>query len=332
MIKIGQIGMEHDHAEGKMSCVRKFPDVFELVGIAEENQEILAARGSRDSYKGVKLMSIDELLNVPGLDAIMVETDELSLVKFAQICIDKGIHVHVDKPAGANVGDFKKLLTSAKSKNLIVQLAYMYRYNPAVQYCLDAVRSGQLGNIYQVDAIMNSWYPPEKREWTNKFPGGNMFFLGCHMVDLVMLMAGVPERIVPFNKSSGIDGITAIDHGFAVFEYKNGISTVRATLTECNGYNRRQLVVCGDNGTIEIKPLELQEGGLPSSMLSMTTERGWGGSYKEISLPKATGRYDAMMLEFARLVEDGMQNPFNYEYELLVQKAVLAACGVKEKI
>ena len=25
MIKIGQIGMAHDHAEGKMSCVRKFP-------------------------------------------------------------------------------------------------------------------------------------------------------------------------------------------------------------------------------------------------------------------------------------------------------------------
>ena len=39
MIKIGQIGMAHDHAEGKMSCVRKFPDVFEIVGIAEENPE-----------------------------------------------------------------------------------------------------------------------------------------------------------------------------------------------------------------------------------------------------------------------------------------------------
>ena len=49
---------------------------------------------------------------------------------------------------------------------------------------------------------------------------------------LVLLLAGMPERIHPYNKSTGIDGTDAVDHAFAVFEYKNGISTVRATLTE----------------------------------------------------------------------------------------------------
>ena len=53
MIKIGQIGMAHDHAEGKMSCVRKFPEVFEIVGIAEENPEILKKYGSKSCYRNI---------------------------------------------------------------------------------------------------------------------------------------------------------------------------------------------------------------------------------------------------------------------------------------
>ena len=34
-IKIGQIGIGHNHGEGKMKAVRTFPDVFDVVGVAE---------------------------------------------------------------------------------------------------------------------------------------------------------------------------------------------------------------------------------------------------------------------------------------------------------
>ena len=38
MIKIGQIGIGHNHGEAKMKAVRKFPELFEVVGFAEENE------------------------------------------------------------------------------------------------------------------------------------------------------------------------------------------------------------------------------------------------------------------------------------------------------
>jgi len=41
MIRTGQTGMALDHTEGKMSCVRKFPEVFEVVGVGQEKSEIL---------------------------------------------------------------------------------------------------------------------------------------------------------------------------------------------------------------------------------------------------------------------------------------------------
>ena len=39
-LKIGQTGVRHEHADGKMNAVRiQFHDVFEVVGIAAESPE-----------------------------------------------------------------------------------------------------------------------------------------------------------------------------------------------------------------------------------------------------------------------------------------------------
>lgn len=39
------------------------------------------------------------------------------------------------------------MLDTAKEKELVVQLAYMYRYNPAVQECMRRIKDGRLGEI-----------------------------------------------------------------------------------------------------------------------------------------------------------------------------------------
>lgn len=332
MIKIGQIGMAHDHAPGFMAVLRKYPDVFDIVGIAEDDpsyaRKFVHTKFKGEAvYEGIPLRSTEELLSVPGLQAVVVETEEASLIDYAYMAVERGLHVHIDKPAGTDLQKFRRLLRMAESKKRTVQMGYMYRYFPAVQYCLEQVKAGALGRIYQVDAIMDTLLAPAKREWTNRFPGGNMFYLGCHMVDLVLLLAGMPERIHPYNKSTGIDGIDAVDHAFAVFEYKNGISTVRATLTESAGFARRQLVVCGEKGVMEIKPLETALD-TPANEVSVSYVPDALGPFRTEVLPSAAGRYDAMMLDFADMVEGRKQNPYSYEYEYTVQKAILAACGL----
>ena len=62
MIKIGQIGIGHNHAAAKMQAVRKFPELFEVVGFAEENEEWLKKRGDLPAYKGLKRLSVDEII------------------------------------------------------------------------------------------------------------------------------------------------------------------------------------------------------------------------------------------------------------------------------
>jgi len=329
-IKIGQIGIGHNHAEGKMNAVRNFPEIFEVIGIAETDDKWLEKRGSLNAYNGSEFMSIEKLI-AKKPDAILVETDVWTLVPNAQKCIDAGIHVHMDKPAGENIEEYKKMLDDAKCKNLIVQLGYMYRYNLAIKRCMEAVKSGELGEIFAINAEMSMQHSPEYRQWLNHFKGGTMYIFGCHLIDLIVYMLGKPQSVVSFNKKTGFDGVFSTDNGFAVLNYKNTTAKVTAASVEINGWGRRQFVVCGSKGTIEIKPFELP------TIMTLSTADTVSNAYADckeiISVPETEQRhrYDDMILDFAKMIKGEKVNPFSYEHELLVQETLLAVCGFTMK-
>lgn len=126
-IKIGQIGIGHNHGEGKMLAVRKFPELFDVIGYAEENDEWIEKRGNLSCYKDLPRLSVSEIMKKA--DAVLVECDVWNLTKVAQMCINAGKHIHIDKPASGTLAEFETLLNSAKEKNLTLQMGYMYRYN-----------------------------------------------------------------------------------------------------------------------------------------------------------------------------------------------------------
>ena len=81
-IKIGQIGIGHNHGEGKMLAVRKFPELFEVVGYAEENEDWVEKRGGLDAYSGLPRLTVDEVIERS--DAVLVECDVWNLLKYAK--------------------------------------------------------------------------------------------------------------------------------------------------------------------------------------------------------------------------------------------------------
>ena len=53
-------------------------------------------------------------------------------------------------------------------------------------------------------------FPPDSIcEWLGSVPGGMMFFLGCHLVDLIMQIQGMPQRVIPMNKATGLNGVVS---------------------------------------------------------------------------------------------------------------------------
>ena len=85
-IKIGQIGIGHNHGEAKMLAVRKFPELFEIVGYAEENECWIEKRGNKKGYEGLSRLSVEEIIKQS--DAVLVESDVWNLTKYAKMCVD----------------------------------------------------------------------------------------------------------------------------------------------------------------------------------------------------------------------------------------------------
>lgn len=323
-IKIGQIGIGHNHASAKMATFRKLADQYEVVGVVEPSPEWRKRRGNHKAYRDLTWMTEEQLLNTKGLQAVAVEVDpgDDRLMDITGNCIDAGMHVHLDKPGGESFSAFKKVLDEAGRRDLTVQLGYMYRNNPAMQFCFRAVREGWLGQVFEVDCVMNKMQPLEYRKWLSQFHGGTMFIFGGHLIDLVVTMLGKPDRVVPYQRQTRSD-VELYDNGLAVLEYPRTTVTVRTSSLEIEGYERRQLVVCGDEGTIDIHPLEP-----PKLRLALAEPReSFKRGYQDIPVPKMPGRYDDQLLELAQIIRGERANPYPIEHELIVQETLLAASG-----
>lgn len=318
----------HDHSSAKLACALSHPDVFEVVGCVAESPEREAEIRNTPPYSSVKFMSREELLE-RGVDAVLVESYDLNLVRDAIFWAENGVHIHLDKPAGGSVEEFAKLLGICKKKGVSLQMAYMYRYNPALLDCKERIARGELGQIHSVTAVMNTCHDPAKRRWIARLPGGIMFFLGCHMIDLVYGLMGLPEDIHPVIKRTGFDGVDCPDSATALFEYPTGASLVQATSVEVNGYGRRQLVVCGSEGTYEIMPLECP-------MKAYLTLRKDSATYADrrtaLDIPgdlKGAARYDRLLYDFAAFVRGEKENPYTFDYELQLHRLIMYCCGVE---
>ncbi len=324
-IKIGQIGIGHNHGEAKMKAVRKFPELFEIVGYAEENERWIEKRGNNKGYEGLSRLSVEEIIERS--DAVLVECDVWDLTKYAKMCVDAGRHMHMDKPASGTLEEYKYVLDTAKAKNLVVQLGYMYRYNPAVLKCFEHIKNGDLGEIYSINAEMSTFHTVEYKKWLTNFGGGIMYILGSHLVDLIVYMLGAPKKVTAFLKHTELDGVDFEDNNLAVLEYDKALARIFVSSVEVNGYGRRQFMVAGSKGTVNICPLER-----PIKMTYSDTQmvdRPWENVCLDVPIENVTGdcRYDNMMQEFYAYIMGTKKNPFTYEHDYLVQKVLNEIVG-----
>lgn len=323
-IKIGQIGTAHAHAAGKMTALRKLADDYEVVGIVEPDDERRRGVENTPAYRGLPWISRERLLHTPGLEAVAVETAVPELVPTAARCVEAGMHVHLDKPAGASLEAFRRLLEAADQKGLTVQMGYMFRNNAAFQFCFQAAREGWLGEVFEIDAVMSKRVSDQRRDRLRKAPGGTMFELGCHLIDAVVAIMGKPRRVTPFIRRTRSRRDDLADNMLAVLEYPLATCTVRSSVVEVDGSRRRQFVVCGTQGTVDIRPLEP-----PRMQLTLDRPRGeFQRGRREVRLPPMSGRYDGLLAELARIIRGRQENKYPSEHDLAVHETVLQAAGM----
>jgi predicted dehydrogenase len=320
-IRIGQVGVAHGHAT-KISVYRQSPD-YEVVGIVESDPELRRRAQSHPAFQGLPWLSLDQLLDIPGLQAVLVESSPRESLPLALSCVSAGKHVHLDKPAGESLPLFHQILSEARRQNLLVQMGYMYRYNPAFLLLQEFIRHRWLGEVFEIHAVMSKLVPPASRQELAEYPGGMMFELGCHLIDLIVTLMGEPAQVHPFQQQLSLHQDNLTDNSLAVLQYPQSMATVKSTGLEVEGFARRHLVVCGTEGTFHIQPLDD-----PSAKIALKRPTAqYSSGYQELSFP-AYSRYTEDAAEMARILREEKSPEYSYDHDLIVQRTVLKASGL----
>jgi predicted dehydrogenase len=315
-LKIGQIGSQHAHAGGKMQSLRGLPEIWEVVGIVEPTGPLKS-----EVYAGLTQLTETELLAMPEVKAVTVETAIKDSCATALRCIQAGKHIHLDKPGSLDHATFKAMRLEAAKRGLTVQMGYMLRYNPAFELLFKAVRDGWLGEITEIDASMGKLADSKTRTQLAELPGGGFFELACHVTDAVLTVMGKPKSVQAFSTPLGSDGMQ--DNQMAVLEYSKATAVIRCNHADPFGGPRRRFNVTGTAGTLEILPLE-------SGRVNLSLTKACGGFKKgsqSVFLEVPKDRYLGEFLDLAKIVRGEKKLAWDATHDISVHETVLRASG-----
>jgi predicted dehydrogenase len=109
----------------------------------------------------------------------------------------------------------------------------------------------------------------------------------------------------------------------AVLEYPKMIVTVRASVVDPHGNERRHLSINGSNGSLELQPIE-------ANRPQLRLLDAMGGFPAGLSQPRwnaPRGRYHEQMRHFAMTVRGEEKAAWSYEHDLGTHRVILQASG-----
>ena len=143
-VRAGMLGTGHSHFSGKLKAMLDSPD-YEIGGIVAESAEPKVRMQKDARYSALPLKSEDELLHDPSIHMIVVECRAWEALPWGKKVIAAGKHLHLEKPPGNEWGPFKDLVNEARTKNLLLQTGYLWRWHQGLMAGIEAAQKGWLG-------------------------------------------------------------------------------------------------------------------------------------------------------------------------------------------
>ncbi len=252
VIGLGNIGRVHMENLAKLEQV----EIAGLCDVFRENADKWASVYQTKAYYAYR-----DMLDHPGLEAVVIAVPHFEHVAVALEAFDRGIHVLCEKPVSVHVNDATKInaaYEAAKQKypNLVFGMMFQERTWPIYRSIADIVRSGELGKLMRVTWIITSlfrtqaYYDSGGWRATWKGEGGGILVNQCpHNIDFYQWLFGVPSRISGHANLGKYHDIEVEDEVFGYFEHDNGmVGHFMATTGESPGTNRLEIV--GEHGKL----------------------------------------------------------------------------------
>jgi len=178
------------HRDALAGQQRRFDVVAAVDPVPERAAEFAAAfRGARP------VREVSEV--VDDIDAALVIAPHHVHHDVGLRLLQSGRHVLMEKPLALDEQECRDLIRASGAGGGILMVAYPMRYHPLVLSLRDQVRSGVVGEVFQMSIWTEQYTRYADAHWANRrstVGGGQLFSHGCHYIDLLVWLLGEPVR------------------------------------------------------------------------------------------------------------------------------------------
>lgn len=215
-----------------------------------------------EKYPQVKICkSYKEML--AEADAVLIATPHPLHPDMAVEAFQAGRHVLIEKPAGADTKNVRRMNEAAAKAGKLFGIMYNMRKNPVYGKVREIVRTGELGTLKRVTWLVTDWYRSQayydsgtwRATWAGE-GGGVLMNQAVHNLDLLQWIMGMPESVQAFMKYGAGHRIEVEDDVTAYMEFPGGATGLFVTAThETPGTSR--LEIAGDRGKLVVENNEI---------------------------------------------------------------------------
>ena len=263
IVGIGNIGSSHV----KTLMAGKCPE-FELVAVADLNPDRLvwARETLGDSVR--TFATAEEMFDSGLIDACIIAVPHYFHCKLAIACMERGIHVMVEKPAGVYGAEVRQMNAVAdQHPDVVFGMMFNQRTNHIYRKIKELIDSGKYGQIRRTNWIITNWYRPQayydsgdwRATWAGE--GGGVLLNQCpHQLDLWQWLCGMPVKVHSHLLYGKWHDIEVEDDVTTYVEYENGATGVFITTTgDAYGTNRLEIQLDGAKIVAEDDRLDVWE-------------------------------------------------------------------------
>lgn len=192
-------------------------------------------------------------------ELVSIATESGSHAEIALYCIEKGIHVIIEKPMAMSMRDANEIIKRSEEMGVKVCACHQNRFNVAIQKMRNALEEGRFGRLSH-GSIHVRWnrnqdyytQAPWRGTWAQD--GGCLMNQCIHGIDLLRWTFGDEvEEVYGQTRQQFHDYLEAEDIGMAIVKFKNGaIATIEGTTNVYPKNLEETLYVFGEKGTVKI--------------------------------------------------------------------------------
>jgi len=249
-IKLGIIGvgnMGSGHARNVLEG--KCPEL-ELTAVADINPDRLEWARENLSDRLTCFPGAAAMLESGLVEACIIAVPHYDHAALAIRCMEKGVHVMVEKPAGVYTRQAREMNeAAARHPEVVFGMMFNQRTNCVYRKLRELVHSGEYGNLRRANWIVTHWYRPQcyydsgdwRATWAGE--GGGVLLNQCpHQLDLWQWICGMPKSVQAHMRFGQWHDIEVEDDVTAYMAFENGASGVFIASTgDAHGTNRLEI-------------------------------------------------------------------------------------------